>query len=252
MPLPVTVVDAFAAGPFTGNPAAVVVTDGPLPERLMQQIALEMNHAETAFVVPRPAAGRFDLRWFTPTTEVKLCGHATLAAAFVLDKPDEITFHTRSGELHAQRQGAAVTLDFPRIDATPTTPPDIGVPGNAHEAGEDLLVEVADVPTLDALRPDLRRLAALPHRGLIATCRGTDGFDVASRFFAPAAGVDEDPATGSAHCALAPFWSARLNREKLQCQQRSRRVGVIETELVGHRVKLTGQAVVTLRGELLI
>ena len=199
----------------------------------MQAVAGELNLSETAFLHPEPAADAPDayrLRWFTPTVEVDLCGHATLAAAHVLwedghlgtDRP--ATFATNSGRLAARREGEAIALDFPSEPAEPCPPP----PGLAEAIGAepvavgrnrfDLLAELADAGALRSLRPDFRRLAGLDVRGLIVTCRGDGeaGADFLSRFFAPAAGVDEDPVTGSAHCALGPYWASRLGRDELR------------------------------------
>ncbi|MEM6313482.1 MAG: PhzF family phenazine biosynthesis protein [Planctomycetota bacterium] len=244
--LPVTVVDAFADAPFTGNPAAVVVTDTPLDDWLMQDIAAQMNLSETAFVVPR-GGDAFDLRWFTPAVEVKLCGHATLASAFVLDRPGRTTFHTLSGPLHAQRSGDRITLDFPPRSVVPDAGPTFGIEGQRFRADEDLLVLTDDVDTAE---PDLAAIRSAGVRGLIVTGPGRAGFDVFSRFFAPGAGIDEDPVTGSAHCALATFWADRLGKTELRCRQRSRRGGTVEVCLADDRVHLTGTARTALTGQL--
>ncbi|MEM8874175.1 MAG: PhzF family phenazine biosynthesis protein, partial [Planctomycetota bacterium] len=220
------------------------VTETALPEPLMQQIAAQMNLSETAFVVQR-ADGTFDLRWFTPASEVKLCGHATLASAHVLDRAGVTTFHTLSGPLHAERIGDAITLDFPARPVTPSSGSTFGLAGERFEAGEDLLVLVEDV---DSAMPDLVALKESDARGLIVTAPGRDGFDVFSRFFAPAYGIDEDPVTGSAHCALATFWAERLGKTQLRCRQRSRRGGTVDVQLHGNRVRLAGQARTTLNG----
>lgn len=243
--LPITVVDAFADGPFTGNPAAVVITDEPLNNALMQQIAEQMNLSETAFVT-RWADGDFGLRWFTPVAEVKLCGHATLASAHVLDLP-RMTFHTLSGPLHAEKVDGRIALDFPARQVVADAGPTFGVAGERFVADEDLLVLTDDV---EAAQPDLAALKEAGVRGLIVTGPGRDGFDVFSRFFAPAYGIDEDPVTGSAHCAIATFWADRLGKHKLRCRQCSARGGVLDVRLDGERVRLTGSARTSLTGTL--
>lgn len=258
-------VDAFTNRPFAGNPAAVCLLDGPAPDAWMQQVAAEMNLSETAFLYPEASGQR--LRWFTPRMEVDLCGHATLATAHVLwtegglpaDMP--AVFESRSGRLKARRVGDGIELDFP---ATPVSdePLDPGVLEPLAEALEaeilsagrsrfDILVELASEADVRALAPDFRRLATLPVRGVIATSRSDAAeFDFVSRFFAPAAGVDEDPVTGSAHCCLAPFWAPRLSRHELVGHQVSARGGVVKVRWSGDRVALSGQAVTVLRGEL--
>lgn len=255
-------VDAFTARPFAGNPAAVCVLPEPASEAWMQQVASEMNLSETAFL--RRTEDGFSLRWFTPAIEVDLCGHATLASAHVLWEegilaPDEpARFHTRSGLLTATRDGDWINLDFP---ATPAAPAD--APADLVEAlgaqpiwtGKsifDYLVEVDSEATLRALSPDMGRLARLPVRGVIVTSRSaTPEYDFVSRFFAPTAGVNEDPVTGSAHSALAPYWATRLGKRELTAYQASARGGVLRVRLDGERVVISGQAVTTLRGELL-
>ncbi|WP_169973810.1 PhzF family phenazine biosynthesis protein [Tautonia rosea] len=259
-------VDAFADRPFTGNPAAVCVLNGPADESWMQMVAREMNLSETAFVVPEPKldeSGVYRLRWFTPTIEVDLCGHATLAAAHVLWEDQHLplgapaVFLTRSGRLAAQRSGDLIALDFPTepirsqeaplalLDALGTTPRFVG--GNRM----DLLVELNNEAEVRALSPDLGRLRRLPMRGLIVTAAAErPGIDFVSRFFAPAAGVDEDPVTGSAHCALGPFWNDRLGRSVLIGEQVSMRGGRVHVRVLGDRVELAGRAVTVMRGEL--
>ena len=248
------VVDAFTAEPFTGNPAAVGVLDAPRDAVWMQRVAREMNLSETAFL--HRAADGWSLRWFTPTAEVKLCGHATLASAFVLwetgalPASDAARFHTLSGVLTCRRDGAWIEMDFPAVIAQPCPPP----PG-LREAlgcelvttaanGMDYLVEVADEKTLRALQPDFTALGRQPVRGVIVTCRSaTPEFDFLSRFFAPAAGVNEDPVTGSAHCALGPWWQAKLGRSEFTAWQASARGGLVKLTVRGDRVLLRGQAV---------
>lgn len=255
-------VDAFTDRPFAGNPAAVCVLAAAREESWMQLVAREMNLAETAFLVRR--ADGFDLRWFTPMCEVDLCGHATLASAHALWEGGHLPegavarFHTRSGQLTAERQGGLIWLDFPSTPAEPAPAPaelrdGLGVPLEfVGRTPFDYLVEVERESTLRSLTPDLRLLGKLPVRGVIVTARSESaGRDFTSRFFAPAAGVPEDPVTGSAHCALAPYWAARLGRQELIGFQASARGGEVRVRLAGNRVLLGGQAVTVLRGELL-
>lgn len=261
MPIPLTIVDAFTDHPFSGNPAAVCVLDRPLPDRRMQQIAAEMNLSETAFLLPEGDA--FRLRWFTPLVEVELCGHATLASAHALWESGRLPadavarFQTRSGLLTAKGSANGIALDFPSVPPQTVEPPAglieaLGVtPQNVERGRFDYLVEIGSESMLRAMSPDLRRLREAETRGVIVTCRSeTPGYDFLSRFFAPAAGIDEDPVTGSAHCCLAPYWAARLGRIELTGYQASARGGVVRVRLAGDRVKLIGQAVTVLRGEL--
>jgi len=277
--LPLYLVDAFASRPFSGNPAAVCPLPRAADERWMQSVALEMQQAETAFLQREPGGGdRFALRWFTPVCEVALCGHATLASAHVLWERGDVArdatirFVTRkSGELTARRHRAAgaasdsIELDFPAEPAREAAPPPALIPAlrlqdgaRARFVGQnrmDWLVEIEDEATLRALKPDLAALATIPTRGVIVTARASqsasNGVDFVSRFFAPAAGVPEDPVTGSAHCALAPHWCERLGRKTLTGFQASARGGLVGVELAGARVLLRGQAVTVVRGELL-
>jgi len=261
MELPIYVVDAFASGPFRGNPAAVCpVPDGAsVPDSLMANIAAEMNLAETAFLRRRGEANHFDLRWFTPVAEVDLCGHATLASAHALwetgeiAKDDAITFHTRSGELSARLAGEEIQLDFPAVRLKETSLPiklqGLGTPlyvGNSM----DWLVEVASEREVRAYEPDLPAISSLGSRGLILTARGDSGYDFVSRFFAPQYGIPEDPVTGSAHCALAPHWAPKLGKSRMTGYQASKRGGEVGVELLGDRVGLFGKAVTTLSGTL--
>lgn len=263
MPLPIVQVDAFTSEPFSGNPAAVCVLPEPRDATWMQHVAREMNLSETAFLVAR--ADGFDLRWFSPTVEVDLCGHATLASAHVLwetgrvARTDSLRFHTQSGLLTAVWRDDWIELDFP---ATPDEPVD--APENLAEAlgasplyvGKsrfDYLVELDGEDAVRTLKPDFGRLRAMPARGVIVTSRATTpGCDFVSRFFAPAFGIDEDPATGSSHCCLGPFWSRRLGKDRFVARQLSARGGVLKVQLAGDRVRLAGQAVTVMRGELLI
>jgi PhzF family phenazine biosynthesis protein len=259
-----TQVDAFADRPFAGNPAAVCLLRSPGEPAWMQDVAREMNLAETAFLV-RQGDG-FDLRWFTPAVEVDLCGHATLASAHVLWeeghlKPSETArFHTRSGVLTASRQGSLIWLDFPATPAQPAPRPKelergLGESATIKYLGRtafDYLVELESEDEVRSLAPDMGALAQLPVRGVIVTARSTNGsHDFVSRFFAPGAGIPEDPVTGSAHCGLGPFWSARLGKQELVGYQASARGGTVRVRLDGDRAHLGGQAITVLRGELL-
>jgi len=265
MPVAIYQVDAFTDRPFAGNPAGVC----PLPSfpeaSWMQAVAREMSVAETAFVVRRKGAGaEYDLRWFTPTVEVELCGHATLAAAHLLweigaaGANEPIRFHALSGPLGAARAGGWIELDFPAEPPAPLAGPPSDLAGILGAAPVwtganrfDLVAELADEAAVRALAPDLLRIQGLPFRGIQVTARATTpGFDFVSRFFAPAAGVDEDPVTGSAHCCLGPYWSGRLGKNPLLAYQASARGGIVRVETMGERVKLGGQAVTVLRGEL--
>jgi len=262
MPVPLLQVDAFTAVPFEGNPAAVCLLDDPGDPAWMQSVAGEMNLSETAFV--HPQADGFGLRWFTPTTEVDLCGHATLATAHALwetgalDAAAEARFDTRSGPLAARRlEGGWIGMDFPadppdRIDPPPRLLEALGTQAIGVWRGRsDLLVEVRSEDELRDIRPDFERLASIDARGVIVTTRSSSrGIDFLSRFFGPRVGVAEDPVTGSAHCTLSPFWTARLGREALTGRQLSRRPGMVRTTLHGERVMLAGEAVTVLRGTL--
>ena len=256
------VVDAFTNRPFSGNPAAVCIGTGPANETWMQLVAREMNLSETTFVHP-VAEGGFSLRWFTPAAEVRLCGHATLASALVLWETGALgvneptRFHTLSGLLTCTREKDWIAMDFPAGRCAPMTPPPglaaaLGTePVFCGQDGTDLLVELRDEAAVRGLRPDLRPIAAMPFRGVIATSRADqDNLDFVSRFFAPAVGVDEDPVTGSAHCTLGPYWAAKLGRNKLTAFQASARGGVVKMEMRGERVILHGQAVLVSRVEL--
>ena len=261
MGLWITQVDTFTNRPFAGNPAAVCVLPAPRDASWMRDVAREMNLAETAFLEAR--ADGFGLRWFTPTVEVDLCGHATLAAAHVLWEEGHLPpgvaarFHTRSGLLTAERRGEWIELDFPATPERPAPSPAglaeaLGAePRHVGRTRFDYFVELDSEATVRALRPDQGALAALPVRGVIVTSRAAgDGFDFVSRFFAPASGIPEDPVTGSAHCALGPYWGVRLGKAQMLAYQASARGGVVRVRLAGDRVKLGGQAVTVLRGEL--
>jgi predicted PhzF superfamily epimerase YddE/YHI9 len=263
---PLYQVDAFTAEPFAGNPAAVCLLEDDADPGWMQRVAAEMNLSETAFLRPGAEAGRYGLRWFTPTVEVELCGHATLASAHVLfteglaEAGRELRFDTASGPLAARRdRDGAIWLDFPATPATPVDPPAGLVEalggGAARWVGRgrfDYLVELADEQAVRDLAPDVRRLEGLGPRGVIVTAAGagSGGHDFVSRYFAPAAGIDEDPVTGSAHCTLGPFWAERLGRSELTGFQASARGGLVQVHPRGDRVLLGGQAVTVLRGQL--
>ncbi len=255
-------VDAFATRAFAGNPAGVCIMDAAREDAWMQAVAREMNLSETAFLV-RDGDG-YRLRWFTPAVEVALCGHATLASAHVLwesgrlDGAATARFHTRSGLLTAKRIDGVIEMDFPAVTPEPAEAPAglldaLGVPAVAVLRNRfDYLVEVASAEDVRSARPDMTRLRAVEARGVIVTSRGDDGkHDFISRFFAPRAGVDEDPVTGSAHCCLAPYWAGKLGRDTLTGYQASPRGGTVGVELRGSRVLLRGSAVTVMRGELL-
>lgn len=256
-------IDAFTDRPFGGNPAAVVILDGFPDDAWLRAFAAEMNLSETAFVVPRSETDRFDLRWFTPTVEVDLCGHATLAAAHALrasghwNESGPLNFHTRGGVLAATADGPDITLDFPSLtlrecDEIEELTAAMGKPPvEIYRTPYDVLAVYDDPETVRDADPDLTALAGIECRGVIITAPGPSDapeFDFVSRFFAPAAGVPEDPVTGSAHCALTPYWSRRLGRTELNGRQLSRRGGQIRCRLAGDRVRLTGRCVTTLRG----
>ena len=261
MAIAITQVDSFTDRPFAGNPAAVCLLAQPRDEGWMQHVAREMNLSETAFLSPK--ADDFELRWFTPTIEVDLCGHATLASAHVLweeghlapDRPAR--FHTRSGMLGAEKKGTWIEMDFPATPAEPVPrlePLEAALGVRAKYTGRprfDYLVEVESEEQVRALKPDFSALRQLKVRGVIVTSRASGAeYDFVSRFFAPGSGIDEDPVTGSAHCCLGPFWKERLGRDDLIGYQASARGGFVRTRCVGDRVRISGQAVTVLRGEL--
>jgi PhzF family phenazine biosynthesis protein len=262
--IPLFQVDAFTSEPFKGNPAAVCLLHEARDADWMQHVAAEMNLSETAFLVRRDPGDGFDLRWFTPTTEADLCGHATLASAHVLWEegvlgPEETArFHTKSGWLAAARNGEEIVLDFP---ATPPEeaecPPELtmalGVPVPPRFCGKsrfDYFLEAGDEAAVRALRPDHAALARTPVRGVIVTAKGAAPYDFVSRFFAPGSGVAEDPVTGSAHCALGPYWMKKLGKPEILAYQASARGGVVRVRVRGERVELGGRAVTVVRGRL--
>jgi PhzF family phenazine biosynthesis protein len=257
---PLIQVDAFTSKPFAGNPAAICLLDGPADEAWMQDLAQEMNLSETAYVYPLEEG--FNLRWFTPAAEVDLCGHATLAAAHVLWETNRLPetsparFHTKSGLLTCTKSGAWIEMDFPASPVTGASPPGelidaLGLsPRFAGRTPFDWFIEADSEAALRALAPDFPLLATVETRGVIVTARAEDTtLDFVSRFFAPVLGVDEDPVTGSAHCALAPFWAKRLHKNELSARQVSARGGEVRCRVEGERVVLAGQAVTVMRGE---
>lgn len=259
MEIPYFEVDAFTGKQFGGNPAGVCLLEQWLPDAVMQNIAAENNFSETAFTVPR---GRdFDLRWFTPALEIDLAGHPTLASAFVLfnegkSTGNSIRFHSRSGELTVARKGDVLEMDFPARPAAPCAVPaalvrGLGKKPEAVFKARDYLAVFATEAEVRALAPDFAALKTLDCLGIIATAPGSDS-DFVSRFFAPAAGIDEDPVTGSAHCTLIPYWSQRLGKTTLFARQVSRRGGELFCRLAGDRVHIGGKAVLYLRGEIVL
>ena len=279
--LPLYVVDAFADRPFTGNPAAVVLLSEWLPNATLQAMAAEHNLSETAFLVREGAGWR--LRWFTPTTEVELCGHATLASAFVLAteraEAPPFAFATKSGTLGVSREGDLFVLDFPADPPKPAAHPPEGLAAALGAAprevwkARDWICLFDDADAVEALRPDHGLIALLPDtdtapdcssviatsrgpgRGparTIATAPGRGGADVVSRYFAAKVGIPEDPVTGAAHTQLVPFWAGRLGRTHLVCRQASARGGTLTCDLAGDRVRIGGPAVLYARGEILL
>jgi len=262
MPLTFWQVDAFTDRPFAGNPAAVCVLPAPRDERWMQDLARENNLSETAYLVRRDDGG-FDLRWFTPALEVDLCGHATLASAHVLweqgflPPAEQARFHSKSGLLTARKDRDWIELDFPAH-----TPAPIEAPAEVIEAlgatpvevvrnRFDLLAQLESEAVVRELAPDLRVLKQAAMRGVIVTARATtQPYDFVSRFFAPAAGVDEDPVTGSSFCLLTPYWTPKLGKDELLSYQASARGGIVRSRLRGDRVLIAGKAVTVLKMEL--
>jgi PhzF family phenazine biosynthesis protein len=265
----ILVIDAFTDHPFAGNPAGVCLLDAPADPTWMQQVAAEMRHSETAFVRPleNDPEADFELRWFTPEVEVELCGHATLASGHALYETGvapsgrPIRFKTlRSGVLTVSPgTDGLLEMDFPAVPPEPSPAPEglpdaLGAPPSwtGRNAQNDLLVELASEDTVRKLTPDIAALDALDARGILVTAQADpgSGYDFVSRFFAPSVGIDEDPVTGSAHCALAPYWTSKVGRATLTGFQASARGGQVRTELRGERVILSGQAVTVLDGNL--
>jgi PhzF family phenazine biosynthesis protein len=257
--LPLYQVDAFASAVFAGNPAAVCPLEAWLPDELMQAIAMENNLSETAFIVPRGAD--YDLRWFTPAAEVDLCGHATLGSAYVVAthlEPgrDRMVFHSKSGPLTVTRDGDLFTLDFParppeRLDDHGPVEAALGAAVDELWRADKTMAVLADEAAVLAARPDLAKVAALPGGGLIVTAPGRDR-DFVSRYFAPHAGIPEDPVTGSAHCVLTPYWARRLDKARLSARQVSARGGELMVEDRGERVLISGRVAPYLEGRITI
>lgn len=258
-------INAFTNVPLgAGNTAAVCLLNGPAEEHWMLQLAAELKHSETAYVqAVRDSDNEFELRWFTPKVEMDLCGHATLASAFVLweagkvAKDKTIIFHTRSGELEAKYRGEKIELNFPLIEVVETTADDslaqaLKLPFKfVGKAKDNLFVELESEQQLVELSPDFSLLAKIPVHGFIVTAQSQQtGVDFVSRFFAPSIGVDEDPVTGSAHCALAFYWRQKLAKDCFQAKQLSPRGGELEVQIEDQRVLLRGQATALFKGEL--
>lgn len=255
-------VDAFTTKPFSGNPAAVCILEKAADENWMRNIAAEMNLSETAFIYP--VENGFNLRWFTPAVEVDLCGHATLATAHILwekgilPKTSKADFHTRSGLLTAINKDDSIELNFPSTGPTKIEPPDDLLKALGCEAvyiGKskfDYLVETDAAETIRKITPDFSALKKFGVRGVVVTAKHDDpDFDIISRFFAPGAGIDEDPVTGSAHCLLTPYWVGKLNKNPLKAYQASKRGGELIVTLDNDRVRLLGQAVTVMEIDLL-
>lgn len=264
MSIPITWVDAFSDVPFGGNPAAVCLLGEPLPDERLQSIAFELGIAETAYLTPTDDPGTFGLRWFTPATEVDLCGHATLASAHVLreggtvDSTGTLTFRTRSGDLRARFDRGRIELDFPADTLTPgPLPPSVAGqwPGAVLTSGHTALftfVALSSARDVGAYAPDFGAIAATGSKALLLTApaEAGSGADYVLRVFGPNVGIDEDPATGSAQCSAGPFWAARLGREDLVARQLSRRGATLYVHPEGERVRIAGHATTVLRGQL--
>nr|WP_314615872.1 PhzF family phenazine biosynthesis protein [uncultured Pseudomonas sp.] len=262
MQLEIFQVDAFTAEPFGGNPAAVIPLENWLPDAVLQRIAEENNLSETAYIVRNGES--FDLRWFTPTVEVDLCGHATLASAYVLfeqlgEQAAVLRFNTRSGELRVSRDADGhLAMDFPAKQPVAVAIPDglleaLGLRGAAAVyRSDDYVVMIDDASLLDPLKPDFVALAAFDVRGIAVTAPGR-GYDFVTRWFGPNVGVNEDPVTGSAHTSLAPLWAERLGKQALTCEQGGARKGQLQCEVPGNgRVIISGRAALYLRGNIYI
>ena len=257
MEIPIFQVDAFSADVFSGNPAAICPLEDWLPDETLQAIAAENNLAETAYFVRRN--GGYQLRWFTPTIEVDLCGHATLASAHVLfeelnERGEALRFETRSGELVVRRDGELLSMNFPSrppqmVEPHPNLVPGIGGAPLEILAARDYLVRYRSEADIRSLNPDMEALKSLDRFAVIATAPGDD-CDFVSRFFAPAQGIPEDPATGSSHCTLVPYWSKQLGKTSFHARQLSRRGGEIMCRSVRDRVEIAGRAALFLRGRI--
>jgi PhzF family phenazine biosynthesis protein len=258
MRVPIFQLDAFTERRFAGNPAAVMLLDAYPADGVLQALAAENNLAETAFLVPD--GDDFRLRWFTPTVEVPLCGHATLASAAVVmerlsPRRERVVFHSASGPLTVTRQGARYVMDFPTRPSERTETPAGLAPAMGAEPAEvfvnafNLMAVFASAAEVRGLAPDMAAVAALGRDGVLATAPGDKGYDFVSRYFAPAKGISEDPVTGSAHCMLAPYWAARLGKSDFRAFQASARGGEVVCRIVGDRVELEGACVFYLEGQ---
>ncbi len=259
--IPIYQVDAFTHRPFSGNPAAVCVLADPVSEEAMQNIAMENNLAETAFITR--GSDEWLIRWFTPVTEVDLCGHATLASAYVVlyilePQSDKVVFRSRvMGNLIVRKKGDLLELDFPADELHGCIVPDLiresigNAPLECHMGRTDYLLLYGSESDILSLNPDFRKLALADGRGVIVTAPGSD-VDFVSRFFAPQAGIDEDPVTGSAHTTLTPFWSARLGKKTLTARQLSPRGGLLGCTLLSDRTLIAGRAILYLKGEIYV
>lgn len=259
---PIFQVDAFTDRVFGGNPAAVMPLDGWLPDEALRALAMENNLSETAFLVRLPEGddADFHIRWFTPTVEVPLCGHATLASAWVIFNKlgwsgDRISLHSKSGNLGVRRDNDWLVLDFPNLGFEERQTPDIvrqaleGAPERAFYVPNDTnyMVVLDSEAAVRSAQPDIRKLKTLGNQGLIVTARG-EQCDFVSRYFAPGAGIDEDPVTGSIHSVLVPYWANQLGKSVLEARQLSARGGVLRCELKGNRVDIAGQAAFFMEG----
>lgn len=260
MPQSIYVVDAFTDRPFCGNPAGVCILDAPMQDDLRQQIAMEMNHAETAFLT-NLGDGNYDLRWFTPTTEVKMCGHATLASAHVLwttrRESGSLRFQTKSGEMRAERDDNLIVLDFPAEFTKPVadrSPFEKALGLRTTYVGDNWmywLIELESEQAVRSLKPNFEAIAKLGREAVLVTAKSdSEADDFVSRFFGPNVGIPEDPVTGSAHCLLAPYWSQKLGKTEMVGYQASKRGGFVRVEFLGARVLLKGYAVTVLTGNL--
>jgi PhzF family phenazine biosynthesis protein len=263
--IPIYTVDAFTATAFSGNPAAVCILNAfPDDDRWLQQVASEMNLSETAFLADM-GSGNYKLRWFTPTTEADLCGHATLASAQVLWETGvaydfkQLRFHTKSGILTAKRMDESIELDFPAEPPSPSNiPPQLAAALNGvnftgvYKNRMDYFVELESETVIRELQPDFQQLKMLPARGLVVTSRSDNpDLDFVARCFFSPAGIDEDPVTGSAYCGLAPYWKERLGKSSFHAAQLSKRGGLLRLQMAGTRVLIQGQAVIVVKGLLL-
>ncbi|MEM6691883.1 MAG: PhzF family phenazine biosynthesis protein [Planctomycetota bacterium] len=268
MSIPIWQVDAFSDRPFSGNSAAIVLLDSYPDDQWLQDFAMEMNLSETSFLVTQDDRNSFQLRWFTPTVEVDLCGHATLAAAHTLfekhlaDASRPIVFQTHSGKLTCSKGAQGITLDFPSSPLVEEVQGELasrvcdslGINRGTKVVRSifDLIAVVDDAEIVTSAEPDFRKMAEIDTRGVVLTSLSeVEDYDFISRFFAPQSGINEDPVTGSAHCFLAPYWGMQLNRSRLVGYQASSRGGVVHCETIGERVHLTGQAVTVFEGRLI-